>query len=215
MARELFKPSVLLGPLPAVLVTTVNTDGEANVFTVAWVGVACSHPPMVSIAVRKERHSYENLVKTGEFVINLTTSDMAKITDFCGCRSARKINKIAHLGLELEPGAAVAVPSLVRSPAALECRVCSITELGSHDLFLAEVVCNKVDSSLIDEKGKFDFAGAGMLAYIHGEYFGLRRHPVGTFGFSVAKKSTRRARHERRLQMSRSHRQKKYKHKKR
>ena len=186
MTKELFKGSILFGPLPAVLVTTVDRDGRANVFTVSWTGVACSRPPMVTIAVRKERLSYENIRATGEFVINLTTREMLKMTDFCGCRSGRKVDKIKHFGLELEPGAEVAVPSLKKSPVALECRVKSMTELGSHDLFLAEIVRNKVEQSLIDRDGKIRLGESGLLAYCHGEYFALGRQPLGTFGHSVA-----------------------------
>lgn len=199
MAKELFKGSVLMGPLPAVLVTTVDVEGKVNVFTVGWTGIACTRPPMVTIAVRKERLSYDNIQATGEFVINLTTAEMLKMTDFCGCRSGRKVDKIKHFGLELDPGSDVKVPSLVKSPVALECKVKSVTELGTHDLFLAEIVRNKVEQSIIDKNGKFDLAKAGLLAYCHGEYFSLGRRPLATFGHSVAKKSTRRANHAKQL----------------
>jgi flavin reductase (DIM6/NTAB) family NADH-FMN oxidoreductase RutF len=195
MTKELYKGSVLFGPVPAVLVTTIDGAGKPNVFTVGWTGVACSRPPMVTIAVKKERLSHSNITETGEFVINLTTRMMLKMVDFCGCRSGRKVDKIKHFGMELEPGTDVAVPSLEQSPVALECKVRSVTELGTHDLFLAEVVRNKVDPSIIDSKGKFDLASAGLLAYCHGEYFSLGRRPLATFGHSVAKKATRQARH--------------------
>ena len=200
MAKELFKGSVLMGPLPAVLVTTVDVEGKVNVFTVGWTGIACTRPPMVTIAVRKERLSYENIQATGEFVINLTTIEMLKMTDFCGCRSGRKVDKVKHFGLELEPGTDVNVPSLIKSPIALECKVRSVTELGTHDLFLAEIVRNKVEERVIDKDGKFDLAKAGLLAYCHGEYFSLGRRPLATFGHSVAKKSTRRANHIKQFQ---------------
>lgn len=196
MAKQLFKGSILFGPVPAVLVTTVSKDGQPNVFTVGWIGVACSRPPMISISVRKERLSYENIVATNEFVVNLTTRDMLKITDFCGCRSGRKVDKVKHFGLELEPGADVSVPSLAKSPVALECKVRSITELGSHDLVLAEVVRNKVDNSLIDKSGKIQLGRQQLLAYCHGEYFGVNNRPLKSFGFSVAKKSTRQKLHQ-------------------
>ncbi len=194
VSKELFKGSILFGPVPVVLVTTINRQGQVNVFTVAWTGVACSHPPLVTIAVRKERLSYENLQATGEFVINLTNRKMLKMTDFCGCRSGRKVDKIKHFGLELEPGVDVAVPSLKISPVALECRVRSVSELGSHDLFVAEIVRNKVESSLIDKDGKILLGEAGLLAYCHGEYFSLGRQALGTFGHSVAKGAARQAR---------------------
>lgn len=200
MSKELFKGSVLFGPVPAVLVTTISLDGLPNIFTVGWTGVACTHPPLVTIAVRKERLSYENIRATGEFVINLTTRKMLKMTDFCGCRSGRKVDKIKHFGLELEPGVDVAVPSLKISPVALECRVRSITELGSHDLFVAEILRNKVDSQLIDKDGRIRLGEAGLLAYCHGEYFALGRQPLGTFGHSVAKKTVRQARQQKKNQ---------------
>ncbi|MFT5701772.1 MAG: flavin reductase (DIM6/NTAB) family NADH-FMN oxidoreductase RutF [Desulforhopalus sp.] len=200
MAKELFKGSALMGPIPAVLVTTVDAAGKVNVFTVGWIGIACTRPPMVTIAVRKERLSYENIQASGEFVINLTTTEMLKITDFCGCRSGRKVDKVKHFGLDLEPGSEVNVPSLVKSPVALECKVRSVTELGTHDLFLAEIVCNKVEKSVIDKNGKFDLASAGLLAYCHGEYFSLSRRPLATFGHAVAKKATRRENHIKRFQ---------------
>jgi flavin reductase (DIM6/NTAB) family NADH-FMN oxidoreductase RutF len=196
VTKELFKGSILFGPVPVVLVTTVDGEGKPNVFTVGWTGVACSRPPMITIAVRKERLSYANIRATGEFVINLTTREMLKMTDFCGCRSGRKIDKIKHFGLDLEPGTDVAVPSLAKSPVALECRVRSVTELGTHELFLAEVVRNKVEKSLIDENGTIQLGRAGLLAYCHGEYFALTRHPLGTFGHSVARKSVRQDKHK-------------------
>jgi flavin reductase (DIM6/NTAB) family NADH-FMN oxidoreductase RutF len=200
MSKELFKGSIMFGPVPAVLVTTIDREGKPNVFTVGWTGVACTHPPMVTIAVRKERLSHENISATGEFVINLTTREMAKMTDFCGCRSGRKVDKIKHFGIELEPGTDIKTPSLKKSPVALECKVRSVTELGSHDLFVAEIVRNKVEKSLIDQNGTIQMAKAGLLAYCHGEYFTLSRQPIGTFGYSVARKSTRQAKHQQKFQ---------------
>ncbi len=208
MAKELFKGSVMFGPVPAVLVTSIGKDGRVNVFTVGWTGVACTKPPMVTIAVRKERLSYENIRGTGEFVINLTTRDMLKMTDFCGCRSGRTIDKIKHFGLELEAGVDVGVPSLVKSPVALECKVCSVTELGSHDLFIAEIVRNKVEKSLIDGSGKICMEKAGLLAYCHGEYFALGRRPLGSFGYSVAKRAVRQERHRKKMLESKARKKK-------
>jgi flavin reductase (DIM6/NTAB) family NADH-FMN oxidoreductase RutF len=204
VAKELFKGAILFGPVPAVLVTTIDREGKPNVFTVGWTGVACSRPPMITIAVRKERLSYENILASGEFVINLTTRGMLKMTDFCGCRSGRKVDKIKHFGLDLEPGTDVAVPSLKKSPVALECKVRSITELGTHDLILAEIVRNKVEKSLIDENGTIQLGQAGLLAYCHGEYFALSRNPLGTFGHSVARKSVRQGRHKKNIRARKS-----------
>lgn len=190
----------MFGPVPTVLVTTIDKEGKPNVFTVGWTGVACTHPPLVTIAVRKERLSHENISASGEFVINLTTREMLKMTDFCGCRSGRKVDKIKHFGIELEPGIDIKTPSLKKSPIALECKVRSVTELGTHDLFVAEIVRNKVETTLIDKNGTIQLGKAGLLAYCHGEYFTLSRQPVGTFGFSVARKSVRQARHQKKFQ---------------
>lgn len=199
--KKLFDGSILFGPVPAVLVTTIDAAGMPNVFTVAWIGVACSKPPMLTISVRKERLSYQNITETGEFVVNLTTAKMTKIVDFCGCRSGRKIDKIKHFGLNLEPGAQVRVPSLAMSPVALECKVRSVTELGTHDLILAEVVANKVDIGLIDDQGKILLGTAELLAYSHGEYFGLKNRPLGTFGYAVARRATRQKKHQQKINM--------------
>lgn len=199
MAKELFKGAIIFGPVPAVLVTSVNEEGRVNVFTVGWTGVACTRPPMVTIAVRKERLSYENIRRSGEFVVNLTTRAMLKMTDFCGCRSGRKVDKIKHLGLELEPGSEVAVPSLTKSPVALECRVHSVTELGSHDLFVAEIVKTKVEKTLIDNNGTIRLDQAELLAYCHGHYFSLPKRPLNTFGYSVASKAVKQAKHQKRM----------------
>lgn len=195
MTKQLFKGSILMGPLPAVLVTTVDTAGKPNVFTVAWAGVACTNPPMITIAVRKERMSHGNITAIGEFVINIPPKELVKAVDFCGCRSGYKVDKIKHFGLELEEGALVKVPSLKKCPVALECVVRSVTELGTHDLFLAEVVQNKVDSSLMDSEGKIHFSKPGLIAYSHGEYYGLNSKPLGTFGYSVASKKVRQEKH--------------------
>ena len=194
--KKLFAGSILFGPVPAVLVTTIDAAGTPNVFTVAWIGVACSKPPMLTISVRKERLSYQNIIETGEFVVNLTTAKMTRIVDFCGCRSGRKVDKIKHLGLDLEPGAQVRAPSLAMSPVALECKVRSVTGLGTHDLILAEIVANKVDTGLIDGQGKIVLGAVELLAYSHGEYFGLKSRPVGTFGYAVARRATRQKKHQ-------------------
>lgn len=191
MSKEIFKGSVMLNPVPSVLITSVSKDGTPNVFTVGWIGVACTQPPMITVAIRKERLSHVNISDTKEFVVNLPSKDMVKIVDFCGCRSGKNTDKIKHFNLELEDGIEVAVPSIKKCPVALECKVKSITELGTHDLFLAEVVKNKVEKHLIDEKGKIHFQKADLISYSHGEYFGLNSKPLGKFGFSVAKKKKR------------------------
>lgn len=191
MSKEIFKGSVMLNPVPSVLITSVNKNNVPNVFTVGWIGIACTHPPMITVAIRKERLSHENISSNNEFVVNLPSRDMVKIVDFCGCRSGKNIDKIKHFNLELEDGAEVKVPSIKKCPIVLECKVKSITELGTHDLFLAEIVKTKVEKELIDEKGKIHFQKANLISYSHGEYFGLNSKSLGTFGFSVAKKKKR------------------------
>lgn len=192
MQKVSFKGSVLFGPVPTALITTLGADDRPNVFTVGWIGVACTKPPMLSIAIRKERVSHENLTRHPECVVNLPTQDMVQAVDFCGCRSAAQVDKIAHCQFELEAGEAVSVPSIKACPIALECVVKSVTELGTHDLFLVEILKNKVDSGLIDEAGKIHMEWGKPLAYLHGTYYSLGGKPLGTFGFSVARKKAAR-----------------------
>lgn len=178
----------MIYPLPAVLVSCGATPDEYNVLTVAWTGTVCSEPAMCYISVRPERHSYEIIRRTGEFVINLTTEQLAKATDWCGVRSGRDYDKFSEMGLTPIPSAVVSAPALAESPVSIECRVKEIIPLGTHDMFLAEVVNVLVDKEFIDtESGKLDLERARPLAYCHGEYFGLGRL-IGHFGWSVRKK---------------------------
>ena len=193
MQKEVLKGSILFGPVPVALVTTIGKNREPNVFTVGWIGVACTKPPMLSIAVRKERVSHENLTLNPACVVNLPTRDMVQAVDFCGCRSASQVDKIAHCGFELEPGTAVSVPSIKACPIALECVVRSVTPLGTHDLFLVEVLSNKVDPELMDEDGKIHMEKGHPITYLHGTYYGLGGKPIGTFGFSVARRKAAKA----------------------
>lgn len=190
MSKIVFpKPGNFLYPVPAVLVSCATTEGKPNVFTVAWTGTVCSDPPMVSISVRKSRYSYDLIRETGEFVINLTTEKLVRAADFCGVRSGRDLDKFEACGLTPVPGQRVKAPSVAESPVSLECRVRQILELGSHDLFLAEVVCVQADENLIDSRGRFHMEDAGLIAYSHGQYCALGR-TLGTFGCSVRKKKT-------------------------
>lgn len=178
----------MIYPVPAVLVSCGATEEEYNLITVAWTGTICSDPPMCYISVRPERHSYDIIKRTGEFVINLTTEALARATDWCGVRSGRDYNKFAEMGLTPIPSAVVAAPSLAESPVSIECRVKEIVPLGTHDMFIAEVVNVLVDEEYIDaESGKLDMERARPLAYCHGEYFGLGKS-LGHFGWSVRKK---------------------------
>lgn len=187
--RERWKPGTLIYPLPAVLVSCGATPEEYNLLTVAWTGTVCTNPPMCSISLRPERHSYEIIRRTGAFVINLTTQALARATDWCGVRSGRDCDKFREAGLTPLPSDRVEAPLVVESPVNIECRVRQRLPLGSHDLFLAEVVGVQVDPAYIDPAtGRFDLERAGLIAYSHGEYFTLGRS-LGRFGWSVRKKS--------------------------
>ncbi len=180
----------MLYPVPAVLIVTRDEAGRDNVMTAAWAGTVCSDPVMVSVSVRKERHTHAALTQTGEFVMCLTTEKMAKVTDYVGVRSGRDMDKFSlpgDLHLTRFPSRIVRAPGIEESPVCLECRVRQVLELGSHDMFVAEVVSTDIDDRYLDEKGKFCLSKAGLLAYSHGEYYGLGRL-LGTFGYSVRKK---------------------------
>lgn len=184
--KQVWKGSVLTSPVPPTLVTC-EADGMKNVFTVAWTGVLCTQPPVTYISVRPERYSYELISKSKEFVINLATQELTKAVDLCGVRSGRKIDKFAHLGLTCEKASKVGAPILAQSPLNLECKVRQIVKLGTHDMFIADIVAVDVANELIDKNGRLALENAGLLAYSHGEYYGLG-NKLGTFGFSVRKK---------------------------
>ena len=174
-------------PVPAVLVSCTDENGNPNVMTAAWTGTVCSEPPMAYVSIRKERYSNPLIRKSGEFTINLTTEALAKATDFCGVKSGRDLDKFQAAGLTPLPGKTVKAPLVGESPVSIECRVSQILELGSHDLFLGKVTAVVVDEAYLDAKGKFDLAKAKLLAYSHGEYYSLGKL-LGTFGYSVRKK---------------------------
>ena len=177
----------MIYPLPAVLVSCGDCD-EQNLFTVAWTGTACTNPPMCYISVRPERHSYDIIKRTGEFVINLTTTSLARATDWCGVRSGRDYDKFAEMGLTPIPSAVVGAPAVGESPISIECRVRQIIPLGSHDMFLADVVNVLVDEKWINpETGRLELERAEPIVYSHGEYFSLGKM-LGHFGWSVRKK---------------------------
>ena len=187
MGKVDFKPGNMLYPLPAVLVTVRDGEGRDNVFTAAWVGTVCTNPPMLTVSVRPERFSYKAICQTGEFVVNLTTREMARAVDFCGVRSGRTLDKFSETGLSREEAVKVNVPSLKDSPVNIECRVREEYPLGSHHMFLADVVHVTVDETLMDEKGSFHLDWAKPLVYSHGGYF-AEGEKLGTFGFSVRRK---------------------------
>lgn len=191
MAKDIWKPENMLYPLPAVLVTATDGEGNDNVFTVAWTGTVCSDPAMVYISVRPSRHSYDMIKHTGQFVINLTTEELAKATDYCGVKSGRDEDKFKAMNLTKEEAKYVAAPLIKESPVNIECEVLEITHLGTHDMFLAKVLCVHADEKYMDSKGKFDLAKAAPLVYSHGQYYGVGKK-LGRFGFSVRKNKKRK-----------------------
>ena len=183
-----WKPANLLAPVPAVLVSCGGTKGTtANLITIAWTGSICSDPVMLSIAVRPERHSHGILTASGEFVVNLPSVAQARAVDRCGMVSGRTVDKFAETGLTPDAALAVGCPIVRECPVNIECRVRRTLELGSHTLFLAEVLAVQVDAALVDAKGRLRLEKAGLLAFAHGEYFALGRS-LGRFGFSVRKR---------------------------
>ena len=188
MTKESFKGSAMLNPVPSVLVTSKNKEGKVNVFTVAWIGTACTKPPIITVAIRPERLSYEYIKETGEFVVNLPSKAMVKAVDYCGVKSGKRINKIQECNFKLVESKNINVPYIDNCPVTLECKVRQIMPLGTHDLFLADVLAVHVEDDLIDDKGKIHYEKANLLTYCHGEYFAIQKKPEGSFGFSVKKK---------------------------
>ena len=187
MAKEIWRAGNMLYPLPAVMVSCARPGEKPNIITVAWTGTVCSAPAMVSISVKPEWYSYEIIRETGEFVINLTTERLARATDFCGVRSGRDVDKFEAMHLTAGAAVHVGAPVIEESPVNIECRVTQRLELGSHHMFLAEVLGVDVDGAYLDERGRFDMNRAGMMVYSHGEYFGLGKK-LGTFGYSVRRR---------------------------
>ncbi|GFI17917.1 MAG: flavin reductase family protein [Lachnospiraceae bacterium] len=186
MGKQSWKPGNMLYPVPAVLVTAAGLDGKPNVFTVAWTGTVCSDPAMVSISVRPERYSHHMIEETGEFVINLTTRELAFATDYCGVKSGKDTDKIKDMHLTLLPGEKVKVPLIKESPVNIECRVVQTLRLGTHDMYLAKVEAVHAEEAYMDEGGRFMLDKADPIAYSHGSYFTLGEK-LGTFGWSVRK----------------------------
>ena len=190
MAKLQWKPGTLLAPAPPALVSCGTMEAH-NVLTAAWTGIVCSEPPMTYVSIRPERYSHHMILERGEFVINLPTQAIVRATDLCGVKSGRDGDKFALAGLTAEPSALVAAPGIGECPVSLECRVREVLHLGSHDMFLSDIVAVDVDPGYVDEKGALHLEKAGLLAYAHGGHYGLGRQ-LGTFGFSVRKKPVRR-----------------------
>ena len=183
--KENWKAGTMISPVPAVMVSCGDIDGQKNIITIAWTGTICSEPAMCYISVRPERHSYDMIRRSGEFVINLTTESLARATDWCGVRSGKDFDKFEYCGLTAERCKNISAPAIQESPVNIECRVKQIIPLGSHDMFIAEVVGVMVDDSLLDpQTGKLDLSLAHLLGYAHGEYYALGEK-LGTFGWTV------------------------------
>lgn len=189
MSKIKWPGSVLLAPVPPVLVTC-GQDDKTNVLTIGWTGVLNSRPPMTYISLKPSRLSYEIIYETREFTINLTTVAMVREVDFCGVKSGRDVNKFEKMNLRCTDGESVRCPMLTASPLSLECQVKNIIPLGTHVLFMAEILAVNVEAKLLDDNGKLHLDQADLLAYVHGEYFGLGEK-YGTFGYSVRKKKKR------------------------
>ena len=193
MAKQTWQGGNMLYPLPAVMVSCANAAGEKDIVTVAWAGTVCTNPPMLSISLRPERYSYHLIRESGEFVVNLVTLRLQRACDWCGVRSGRDYDKWAECRLTAAPAAKLELaPAIEESPVNIACRVREVLELGSHHLFLANVLAVQVEESLLDEGGKLDLARANLTAYSHGEYFELGRR-IGSFGYSVRKDRPRQA----------------------
>lgn len=193
MSKQLWKPGNMLYPLPAVMVSVGNKQGETNIITVAWTGTICTNPAMVYISVRPERHSYQMIKESGEFVINLTTEKLVKATDYCGVKSGRDVDKWKEMNLHQEQAETLEYsPLILESPVNIECKVVEIKELGSHHMFIANVTAVHADEAYLNEQNKFELNNTGLLAYSHGEYLGLGKK-LGTFGYSIRKKAKKKS----------------------
>lgn len=187
MSKEIWKPGNMLYPVPAVMVTVGDGDKKDNIITIAWAGTVNSDPAMVSISVRKSRYSHELLTANGEFVINLVTRELTYAMDYCGVKSGRDMDKFEVMKLTRGSAKTVSVPVIEESPVNIECKVTQVLELGTHDMFLAEVTAVQADKKYMDETGRFDLNAADLVAYSHGQYYTLGEN-IGKFGYSVQKK---------------------------
>ena len=184
MGKQNWKPGNMLNPVPAVMVSVTDENGRSNIITVAWTGTICTNPPMVSISVRPSRYSYDIIDRTGEFVINLTNRELVKACDYCGVVSGRDVDKFKEMKLTPLPMQQVKAVGIAESPANIECRVVEKKALGSHTMFIAEVVGVTIDDRYMNETGKFEINESGLVMYSHGEYFSLGEK-LGKFGYSI------------------------------
>lgn len=190
MSKVAWKGGALLGPVPPVMVSCGDGTRD-NILTVAWTGITCTHPPKTYVSIRPSRYSYPIIRETGEFVINLAPAALIRAVDYCGIYTGAKVDKFAKCGLHREAGQVVNCPLIAEAPLSLECRVTDVIPLGTHDMFMADIVAVDVDDALLDEKGGLQLSRAGLAAFAHGEYFALGPR-IGKFGFSAAKKKPNR-----------------------
>ena len=191
MAKQHWRPGNMLYPVPAVMVSCGRENERPNIITVAWAGTVCSDPAMLSISVRPERYSYNIIKETGEFVVNLVTKDLVFATDYCGVKSGRDVDKFREMKLTPLVSQKVSAPGIAESPVNIECKVVQELALGSHTMFVAEVVNVTVEDTYMNETGKFELNSTGLVTYSHGEYF-LLGQKLGKFGYSVQKKKERK-----------------------
>ena len=180
-----FKASVMLNPVPAVMISSRNKEGKDNIFTVSWVNTVCTRPPMLSISIRPERLSHDYITESMEFIVNVPSSKLTYETDFCGVKSGKKVDKIKELNLKMIEGEHVNAAYIDDCPVAIECRVKQIIKLGSHDLFIADVLGSHIDENMLDEKGKIHFELGDLINYAHGEYYPMAKKAIGRFGYST------------------------------
>lgn len=209
--KKSINPGTLLMPLPAVMVSCGSPE-KPNILTIAWTGIVNSTPPMTYISVRKSRFSHDLIAQSGEFVINLTTEALTFAADYCGVKSGRDVDKFKEMQLTPLAADKVGCPMIAESPVNLECKVLEVHEYPSHDMFVAEIVAVHVDEELLDEKGRMEMEKAGLMAYVHGQYFGIKKQPLGRFGYAVMKPKTKkrisRQEHEKRVRQNREKRTK-------
>lgn len=191
MKKITLSPGAMLSPVPAVMVSCGRGD-EKNIITIAWTGIINSRPPMTYISVRKSRHSHGIISGEKEFVINLTTEDLAFAADWCGVKSGADHDKFSEMKLTPVDCDKVSCPMIGESPVNLECKVKEVHSYPSHDMFVAEIVSIHVSPEIMDEDGRVSYEKAGLLAYVHGMYYGIKKNPVGRFGFSVMKRKTKK-----------------------
>lgn len=190
MSKIKWKGGALIAPVPPAMISCMGADGKPNILTIAWTGILCTHPPKTYISVRPSRHSYPLIKESGEFVINLTTKTLTRAADFCGMKTGKKVDKFKECNLTADFDTnfpEFSCPAIAESPMSIYCKVTDIVPLGSHDMFIADVIGISIDDTLIDETGKLCLDKAGLAAFAHGEYFELGKK-IGNFGFSVAKK---------------------------